>query len=110
MQIRAPGEHGERLVRRIAAEIRALIQRMAGRAQKFEIGPVGVVHQQQRVMRPTQRGVDAHVQAVSEIIGICEIDGGGLFPAQDFLQLLRGRAAGQKPLGRGGKEPDHVQV
>ena len=74
MQVRAAGQHRQRLVRRITAQVRAQIQRVAGWLQKPQIGAVGVVHRQQRIVFPAHLCQSGNVRHAAQIVRAGEID------------------------------------
>ena len=74
MQVRAAGQHRQRLVCRIAAQVCAQIQRVTGWFQKPQIGAVGVVHRQQRTMFPAHLCQSGNVRHAAQIVRTGEID------------------------------------
>ena len=74
MQVRASGQHRQRLVCRIAAQVCAKIQRVTGWFQKPQIGAVGVVHRQQRTMFPAHLCQSGNVRHAAQIVRAGEID------------------------------------
>ena len=96
MQIGAACQHRQGLVRRIAAEISAQIERVLRGRKKFQIRAVGVIHQQQRAVPAADGREGGQLCPAAEIIGTREIDGGGLLVCQQRLQFFRRDAAGQR--------------
>ena len=75
MQIRSSGQDRQRLVGRVTAEIRAAIQRMLRPLQELEVGPVGVVNEQQGIVAVAELCQTAQLRTVSELIRAGHLDG-----------------------------------
>ena len=75
MQIRASGQDRQSLVGRVTTEIRAAVQRMLRPLQELEVGPVGIVHEQQGIVAVAELCQTAQLRTVSEIIRAGHIDG-----------------------------------
>ena len=74
MQVRAAGQHRQRLVRRIAAQSCTQIQRVAGWLQKPQIGAVGVIHRQQCAVLPAHLRQSGNIRHAAQIVRTGEID------------------------------------
>ena len=109
MQIRPAGQHRQGLVRGIAAEVRAEIHRVTGWREKAQIGPVGVVHQQQGPVGVTDFGQRRKPRQEAQIVRAGQIDRVRSAFRERSVQKLRRGLRGEIRILRG-REPDNVQI
>ena len=79
MQIGPAGEHGQRLMGGIAAQVRPQVHWVQGPGQEFQVSPVGIVHQQGHPMPMANVRNLPHRGQIAQIVGAGQIDGEGLF-------------------------------
>ena len=112
VQIGAAGNHRQGLVGRITTQIGPQIHGMQGGLQKPQIGPVGVVHQQQHTVTAADCRKTGNIRQRAQIIRAGQIDRRGLFrcAAEELLQRLRADPAGQIAVVLFGIQPQHLQI
>ena len=79
MQISPAGEHGQRFVRRVAADIRTEVDGVPRNRQKAQVCAVRVVNGKQHTVTVTDLGKPRDVGNVAEVIGRGDIHRIGLF-------------------------------
>ena len=79
MQIGPAGEHRQRLVGRIAAQVRPQVHWVQGAGQEFQVSPVGIVHQQGHPIPMAHARDFPHGGQIAQVVGARQIDGEGLF-------------------------------
>ena len=112
MQIRAARQHRQGLVRRIAAHVRAERHRMGVGGQEAQIRAVRVVDQQRHAVAAADRRKPGDVHHMAEVVGACDIDGGGTARqgGQTRVQRVRRDAAGQAAVRRLRAQPFDVKI
>ena len=106
MEVGPAGEHRQCLVGGIAAQGGAEVHGVAALGQKFQVGPVGVIHQQRDTAALAHRADGIQVQLVPQVIRAGQVQGEGLLRLllNGPLHLLRRYRAvqvilsGPKPL------------
>ena len=109
VQIGAAGEHREGLVGRVAAEVRAQVHGMPGGFQEPEIGPVGVVYQQQGPVGVADLRQGLQIRKVSQIVRAGQIDRRGVGFGQGPVQGLRRHIRGEIGACRR-RQPANLQI
>ena len=97
-------------MRRITAGIRTQGDRMAVFRQEFQIGSVGIVHEQRYTVTVADFRRRTQVNPPSQVIRRRQINRHIRFPVQFFLQRFRGYRTGQQILPRCRRKPVHFQV
>ena len=105
------GEHRQGLVGGVTAEVRPLVQRVGGRGQEVEVGPVGVVHQKGRAVGVADLCQGRHRLHIAQIVRAGDVHRRRRFGQgrQGVSQHFGGHRAGQQRIGPGPK-PAHIRV
>ena len=95
MEIRPSGQRRQGLVRRIAADVRAEVNRVTGLRQKFQVCAVGVVNTKEHAVLFADGGNALDVKHISEVVRACDVHGGRLFTRRkSFFNSRRRKGAG----------------